>query len=85
MLLCTAAGLMALLMQPGDLLGDRVGLILIAILIVITTLQNDIGLGNLSYLIWSGSGSGLGLGLTLALALALALTLTLTRTLSPPS
>jgi len=52
MLLCTAAGLMALLMQPGDLLGDRVGLILIAILIVITTLQNDIGLGNLSYLIW---------------------------------
>jgi len=52
MLLCTAAGLMALLMQPGDLLGDRVGLILISILIVITTLQNDIGLGNLSYLIW---------------------------------
>ena len=44
MLLCTAAGLMALLMQPGDLLGDRVGLILISILIVITTLQNDIGL-----------------------------------------
>ena len=50
MLLCTAGGLMSLLMQPGELLGDRVATILVAILIVITTLQNDIGLGNLSYL-----------------------------------
>ena len=43
---------MALLMQPGELLGDRCAQLLVAILIVITTLQNDIGLGNLSYLIW---------------------------------
>ena len=53
MLLVTAGGLMALLMQPGELLGDRCAQILVSVLITITTLQTDIGLGNLSYLIWT--------------------------------
>ena len=48
MLLVTAGGLLALLMQPGELLGDRCAQILVSILIIITTLQTDIGLGNLS-------------------------------------
>lgn len=89
MLLCTSGGLLGLLMQPGELLGDRVATLLVSILILITALQvctpclslgsrgtwlhgrlattlpplhcqhpataamqADIGLGNLSYLIW---------------------------------
>lgn len=52
MLLVTAGGLLALLMHPGDMLGDRCAQLLVAVLIVITTLQTDLGLGNLSYLIW---------------------------------
>ena len=52
MLLVTAGGLLALLMSPGELLGDRCAQLLVAVLIVITTLQTDLGLGNLSYLIW---------------------------------
>ena len=51
-LLVTAAGLVALLMQPGELLGDRCAQLLVAVLIIITSLQTDLGLGNLSYLIW---------------------------------
>ena len=109
MLLCTAGGLSALMMQPGELLGDRCphpatptpssaatlqhrdtatprhrnaatprrcdaatlqgcshvrpppcnniacarcALIVVAVLITLTAIQMDIGLGNLSYLIW---------------------------------
>ena len=52
MLLVTAGGLLSLLMHPTDLLGDRCAQLLVAVLIIITTLQTDIGLGNLSYLIW---------------------------------
>jgi len=52
MLLCTSGGLLGLLMQPGELLGDRVATLLVSILILITALQADVGLGNLSYLIW---------------------------------
>ena len=37
MLLVTAGGLMALLMQPGELLGDRCAQILVSVLIIITT------------------------------------------------
>ena len=33
-------------------MGDRCAQLLVAVLIIITTLQTDIGLGNLSYLIW---------------------------------
>jgi len=51
-LLVTAGGLMALLMQPNELLGDRCAQILVSVLIIITTLQTDLGLGSLSYLIW---------------------------------
>ena len=51
-LLVTAAGLVALLMQPSELLGDRCAQLLVAVLIIITSLQTDLGLGSLSYLIW---------------------------------
>ena len=52
MLLVTAGGLMALLMHHGELIGDRCAQLLVAVLIIITALQIDLGLGNLSYLIW---------------------------------
>ena len=51
MLLVTAGGLMALFMQPGDLFGDRCAQIVVSVLIVLTSMQMDIGLGKLSYLI----------------------------------
>ena len=49
MLLVTAGGLMALLMHHGELIGDRCAQLLVAVLIIITALQIDLGLGNLSY------------------------------------
>ena len=52
MLLVTAGGLMALFMQPGDLFGDRCAQLVVSVLIVLTSMQMDIGLGSLSYLIW---------------------------------
>jgi len=37
---------------PTEMMGDRVAAILVSMLIVVTSLQSDLGLGNLSYLIW---------------------------------
>ena len=51
-LLVTSGGLLALLMNPDELLGDRCAQLLVAVLILVTTLQMDLGLGQLSYLIW---------------------------------
>jgi hypothetical protein len=52
LLLVTMGGLVALLMQPAELMEGRCAQLLVAILIIITALQMDLGLGNLSYLIW---------------------------------
>ena len=51
-LLVSTGGLLALLMQPSEMLGDRCAQLLVAILIIVTSFQSDLGLGNLSYLIW---------------------------------
>jgi len=45
-------GLLALLLAPTDLMGDRVTTILFSALIVSTNMQGDIGLGNPQYIIW---------------------------------
>ena len=44
--------LCGLWLVPTDVLGDRIAAILVAMLIVVTSLQSDLGLGKLSYLIW---------------------------------
>ena len=48
----TYGGLMALMMQADEMMGDRCAWLVVAVLIVVTALQMDLGLGNLSYLIW---------------------------------
>ena len=39
-------------LHPEEMMGDRLAAILVAMLIVVTSLQSDLGLGKLSYLIW---------------------------------
>jgi hypothetical protein len=45
-------GLLALLLAPTDLMGDRVTTILFSALIVSTNMQNDIGLGSAHCILW---------------------------------
>lgn len=45
-------GLLALLLAPTELMGDRVTTILFSALIVSTNMQGNIGLGNPQYIIW---------------------------------
>ena len=42
-------------LDPEEMMGDRLAAILVAMLIVVTSLQSDLGLGRLSYLIWVGA------------------------------
>lgn len=44
--------LCGLWLVPDEMMGDRLAAILVALLIVVTSLQTDLGLGKLSYLIW---------------------------------
>jgi len=48
----TYGGLMALMMQADEMMGDRCAWLVVTVLIIVTALQMDVGLGNLSYLIW---------------------------------
>jgi len=39
-------------MQADEMMGDRCAWLVVTVLIIVTALQMDVGLGNLSYLIW---------------------------------
>ena len=62
--------LMALFMSADQHTGDRAGMILVGALILIVNFQSDIGLGNITYLVWWASQhlprTFLGSSLTLA-------------------
>ena len=47
-----SGGLLALWLHPTEYSGDRSAWIVVAVLIVMTFLQADLGLGKLYYLIW---------------------------------
>ena len=49
---CDAAGLQPCAPPPCNIACARCALIVVAVLITLTAIQMDIGLGNLSYLIW---------------------------------
>ena len=42
----------ALLLHPGDSIGDRAAVLFIAFLILVTNMQLDLGLGVVSTLLW---------------------------------
>ena len=51
-MLVEIGGLLALYMHPGEMTGDRMAQLLVALLIVVTNLQMDLGLGKLTALMW---------------------------------
>jgi len=51
-LLVAYSGFFSMYLHPQDNTGDRAALIIVAFLIIITNLQADLGLGDLTYLIW---------------------------------
>ena len=55
-------GLLALLMAPAELTGDRVATILFSALLVSTNMQADKGLGSLQYIMWRALRSATTLG-----------------------
>ena len=51
-ILVVYGGLLAMLLTPGEQTGDKTALIMLSVVVVILSLQLDLGLGRLQYLIW---------------------------------
>ena len=50
--------LLTLYMHPGDMTGDRLGQLIVALLIIVTNMQMDLGLGKLTSIMWLESARG---------------------------
>jgi hypothetical protein len=51
-LLVVGGGLVALFLHPGEMPGDRIAQLLVSLLIIVTNLQIDFGLGHVTSIMW---------------------------------